>query len=197
MMPEPRAWAVNHKKVQRLWREEGLRVPVKRRRKRVGSSTTEAPQAGAPNVVWAVDFQFDADETGRAIKIASIVDEHTRECLGGIVARSITGDDLIVHLDAIAAKRGLPQVLRCDNGPSVDLPSDGRLSWRGHRDLLHPTRCPVAQWLRGVLQQPNPRRVPEHHQLLVPHPCSGDHRRLEEGVQHHQTPLSARLPQPG
>lgn len=77
-------WAVNHKKVQRLWREEGLRVPVRRRRKRVGSSTAEAPQADAPNVVWAVDFQFDADETGRAIKIASIVDEHTRECLGGL-----------------------------------------------------------------------------------------------------------------
>ena len=45
-------WEINHKKVQRLWREEGLLVPVKRRRKRIGSSTAEAPSAGAPNTVW-------------------------------------------------------------------------------------------------------------------------------------------------
>ncbi|KFC49966.1 hypothetical protein GY12_23615, partial [Micrococcus luteus] len=68
---------VNHKKIQRLWRDEGLRVPQRRRRKRVGSSTVDAPTADAPNVVWAVDFQFDADEHGRPIKICSIVDEHT------------------------------------------------------------------------------------------------------------------------
>ena len=72
-------WVVNHKKIQRLWREEGLRVPQRRRRKRVGSSTVDAPAAVAPNLVWAVDFQFDADEQGRPIKICSIVDEHTRD----------------------------------------------------------------------------------------------------------------------
>jgi len=103
---------LNHKKVQRLGREEVLRVPVRRRRKRVGSSTAEAPPSGALNVVWAVDFQSDADGTGRTIKVASIVDEQTRGCLGGIVARSITGDDPITRLDAIAADRGLPEVLR-------------------------------------------------------------------------------------
>ena len=80
-------WVVNHKKIQRLWRDEGLRVPQRRRRKRVGSSTVDAPTADAPNVVWAVDFQFDADEHGRLIKICSIVDEHTRECIGGLVER--------------------------------------------------------------------------------------------------------------
>ena len=61
-------WVVNHKKIQRLWRDEGLRVPQRRRRKRVGSSTVDAPTADAPNVVWAVDFQFDADERGCPIK---------------------------------------------------------------------------------------------------------------------------------
>ena len=49
-------WMVNHKKIQRLWREEGLRVPQRRRRKRVGASTADAPSASAPNLVWAVDF---------------------------------------------------------------------------------------------------------------------------------------------
>lgn len=108
-------WHVNHKKIQRLWREEGLRVPQRRRRKRLGTSTTpNLPTADAPNTVWAVDFQFDATTEGRPVKIASIVDEHTRECLGGLVERNITGDDLIDELDRIAATRGYPVVLRCD-----------------------------------------------------------------------------------
>jgi putative transposase len=85
-------WTVNHKKIQRLWREEGLRVPQRRRRKRLGASTAPGlPTAGAPNRVWAVDFQFDATTDGRPVKIVSIIDEHTRECLGGLVERSITG----------------------------------------------------------------------------------------------------------
>jgi putative transposase len=60
-------WAINHKKVQRLWREEGLRVPQRRRRKRLGTSTTGiVPTADAPNRVWAVDFQFDTTGSGAA-----------------------------------------------------------------------------------------------------------------------------------
>ena len=82
--------AVSHMRIQRLWHEEGLRVPQQRRPKRVGSSTVDAPAAVAPNLVWAVDFQFDADEQGRAIDICSIVDERTRECTGVLVDRSIT-----------------------------------------------------------------------------------------------------------
>jgi putative transposase len=69
-------WNVNHKKIQRLWRDEGLRVPQRRRRKRLGASTTpNPPSADAPNVVWAVDFQFDATTDGRPIKIVSLVDD--------------------------------------------------------------------------------------------------------------------------
>ncbi len=93
-------WAVNHKKVQRLWREDGLRVPQRRRRKRTGVSTAATlPTAAAPNSVWAVDFQFDATTDGRPIKIASVVDEHTRKCLGGLVERNITGQNLIDELE--------------------------------------------------------------------------------------------------
>ena len=53
-----------------------------------------------------MDFQFDVTADGRPIKIVSIVDEHTRECLGGMVERSITGEDLIAELDRLAAERG-------------------------------------------------------------------------------------------
>lgn len=87
---------MNHKKIQRLWREEGLRVPQRRKRKRHGTSTAPPTVvADAPNLVWAVDFQFDVTADGRPIKIVSIIDEHTRECLGGMVERSITADQLI------------------------------------------------------------------------------------------------------
>jgi Integrase core domain len=110
---------VNHKKIQRLWREEGLRVPQRRRCKRHGTSTaSDTVVADAPNRVWAVDFQFGSTTGGRPIKIVSTVDEHTRECLGGMVERSITGEHLIGELARLATERGtFPAVLRCDNGP--------------------------------------------------------------------------------
>jgi hypothetical protein len=88
-------WIVNHKKIQRLWREEGLRVPQRWRRKRHGTSTAPLTvTADAPNRVWAVDFQLDVTTDGRPVKIVSIIDAHTRECLGGMVERSITGEEL-------------------------------------------------------------------------------------------------------
>jgi hypothetical protein len=65
-------------------------------------------------------FQFDATADGRPIKIVSIIDEHTRECLGGLVERSIAGGELVSELDRLAAERGsYPAVLRCDNGPEL------------------------------------------------------------------------------
>jgi putative transposase len=147
-------WTVNHKKIQRLWREEGLRVPQRQRRKRVGSSTADAPAATAANVVWAVDFQFDADEQGRPIKICSIVDEHTRECLGGLVERSITADRLIDQLDALVAERGAPAVLRSDNGP--EFISAAMADWAGTRTRLVYIP-PGSPWCNGYVESFNSR----------------------------------------
>jgi transposase InsO family protein len=82
-----RAWAarrygerreVNEKKIHRLWREEGLQVKIRSPRKRAGVSSIPSIEADAPNVVWAIDFQFDSTVDGKAIKIASMIDEHTR-----------------------------------------------------------------------------------------------------------------------
>jgi putative transposase len=73
---------INHKRVQRLWREEGLRRPVRtRKRRRVAPGTAERLRAERPNQVWAVDFQFDETADGRRLKLANLVDEHTREAL--------------------------------------------------------------------------------------------------------------------
>ncbi|MBU19466.1 MULTISPECIES: IS3-like element ISAar43 family transposase [unclassified Microbacterium] len=147
-------WVVNHKKIQRLWREEGLRVPQRRRRKRVGSSTVDAPAAVAPNLVWAVDFQFDADEQGRPIKICSIVDEHTRECIGGLVERSITADRLTAHLEDLVAVRGAPAALRSDNGP--EFISDAMADWAGTRTGLFYIP-PGSPWHNGYVESFNSR----------------------------------------
>ncbi|PPI98956.1 IS3 family transposase [Nocardia nova] len=123
-----RAWAalrfdeghrVNRKRVHRLWKQEGLQVRTHHRRKRVGSSSVPAVVADAPKAVWALDFQFDSTVDGRAVKIASMVDEHTRESLLHLVERSITGERLVAELARVFAARGVPKVLRCDNGPEM------------------------------------------------------------------------------
>ncbi|WP_115261561.1 IS3 family transposase [Micrococcus luteus] len=147
-------WVVNHKKIQRLWRDEGLRVPQRRRRKRVGSSTVDAPTADAPNVVWAVDFQFDADEHGRPIKICSIVDEHTRECIGDLVERSIAAERLTAHLEDLVAARGAPAVLRSDNGP--EFISEAMADWAGTRTGLSYIP-PGSPWRNGYVESFNSR----------------------------------------
>jgi putative transposase len=114
---------VNRKQVQRLWREEGLRVPVRhRKRQRLGTSTVPAPRLRAerPNHVWALDFQFDQTADGRVLKLLNVVDEHTREALAMVAARSITADATVASLDLVVADRGTaPEYIRCDNGPEL------------------------------------------------------------------------------
>jgi len=106
-------WVANHKKIWRLWGEEGLRVVVNRRRKRVGvSDLPTITQAAAPGDVWAIDFQFHSTSAGKPLKILSIVDEHTRQALGGQVEYSITASDLIDQLDVLTIEHGSPKALR-------------------------------------------------------------------------------------
>jgi transposase InsO family protein len=113
----------NRKKIQRLWREEGLRVPVKRRkRQRLGVSTTPADrlQAERPDHVWALDYQFDVTSTGRTLKILHVVDEYTRESLADVVAYNIDADATVATLDKIVGQRATtPAFIRCDNGPEL------------------------------------------------------------------------------
>ena len=116
-----RGWAVNRKKVQRLWREEGLRVPPKRRkRQRTGDSDSGLLKAERPDHVWALDYQFDVTAAGRKIKILHVLDEFTRESLSDLVDHSIDADATVVCLDKIASARGRhPEFIRCDNGPEL------------------------------------------------------------------------------
>ena len=116
-------WTVNRKAVQRLWREEGLRVPSRRhKRQRLGTSTAPAERLRAerPNHVWALDFQFDQTADGRVLKLLNVVDEHTREALATVAARRINADATVVTLDQLTTARGtVPEYIRCDNGPEL------------------------------------------------------------------------------
>jgi putative transposase len=116
-------WAVNRKAIQRRWREEGLRVPVRRRkRQRLGSSTCPPDRLAAehPDHVWALDYQFDQTEDGRRLKLLNVVDEHTREALTIEVNRRIDADTTVKVLERLVTERGaVPRFIRCDNGPEL------------------------------------------------------------------------------
>jgi len=116
-------WRVNRKAIQRLWREEGLRVPVRRRkRQRLGTSTTPAARLAAehPDHVWALDYQFDQTQDGRILKLLNVVDEHTREALTITVERRLDADATVAVLDRLVAERQTtPRFIRCDNGPEL------------------------------------------------------------------------------
>ena len=116
-------WSVNRKRTQRLWREEGLRVPVRaRKRQRLGVSTVPAARLTAerPDHVWALDFQFDQTADGRILKLLHVVDEFTREALAMKCERRIDADATVAVLDGLIADRGrAPGHIRCDNGPEL------------------------------------------------------------------------------
>jgi putative transposase len=115
-------WVVNRKRVQRLWREEGLRVrPYAQKRRRVGISTVPAKRLRAErrNHIWALDFIFDSTSDGRPLKALSMCDEFTRESVGRELGRSITAADVVEVLDQAKAKRGAPEYIRMDNGPEM------------------------------------------------------------------------------
>ena len=89
----------------------------KPRRKRAGYSTSPITTADAPNVVWAIDFQFDSLRCGTTVKLASLVDEHTRESILDVTDCSITSEKVIDYVKKTIAQCGAPLVLRCDNEP--------------------------------------------------------------------------------
>ena len=113
---------VNRKRIQRLWREEGLRVPTrKRKRRRLGVSGAPAGllRATGPGEVWALDFQFDSTTDGRQFKLLHVVDEHTREALAIVVDRSIDADGVVAALEQLTSLHGPPGYVRMDNGPEL------------------------------------------------------------------------------
>ena len=115
-------WRVNKKRIQRLWRLEGLRVPA-RQHKRLRLGTTDGSisrrRAAHRREIWSYDFVMDQTEDGRRLKMLPVVDEFSRECLTVEVARHFTAADVIRVLDRLFKEHGAPRYLRSDNGPEL------------------------------------------------------------------------------
>ena len=120
MLNNQKGWRVNHKRVERIWRREGLKIPKKQpKRGRLwlsdGSCIRLRPEH--KDHVWSYDFMVARTNDGRAFRILNIIDEFTRECPGILVARKITTQDVIDLLFHLFIFRGIPEHLRSDNGP--------------------------------------------------------------------------------
>jgi putative transposase len=127
---------VNHKRVHRVYREAGLSIRRKKRKHCVRSGQP-LRVCTAANQEWGLDFVHDAVESGRAIRVLSVVDAHTRECLALEVDTSFASRRVTRVLEGIIAERGTPLAIRCDNGP--ELTSRHFLAWCIDRkiELLH------------------------------------------------------------
>ena len=148
---------VNHKRVERVYRELGLTLRRKKRKHcvRVGRPLLARTAA---NQEWALDFVHDAVECGRTIRVLSVVDAYTRECLALEVDTSFASRRVTRVLDQIIAGRGSPQSIRCDNGP--ELTSRQFLAWAIERkiELLHiqpgkPTQNARLESFNGKLRE--------------------------------------------
>jgi putative transposase len=112
-------WVVNNKRIHRLWIAEGLRVPYRKKKRRLRGigSCVGAMCPIRPGVVWALDFQFDQTNDGRMLKLLNVIDEYSRECLAIVTERSIDADGVVACLERLSAEHGAPAYLRFDNGP--------------------------------------------------------------------------------
>lgn len=108
---------INHKRVLRLYREEGLKLRPKRRKKVVSVQRIQPPETTGINQKWSMDFVSDTLSCGRRFRALCIVDCYSRECLALEVDTSLSGERVVRVLERLRETRGLPQVIQTDNGP--------------------------------------------------------------------------------
>ncbi len=119
---------VNHKRVERIYREESLQLPRKKGKKRGVNNRAAALLApGGPNERWSMDFMSDSLSDGRRFRVLTVVDDFTRESVATLVDTGITGERVIRTLEWLQETRGLPGMLVMDNGP--EFTSKAMLTW--------------------------------------------------------------------
>ena len=147
---------VNHKRVERLWRQAGLKVPQKQpKRKRLwfndGSCVRLRPRY--KNHVWSYDFVHDRTCNGKAIRMLTIIDEHTRECLAIEVNRKLNSQNVMDVLSQLFIEHGIPQYIRSDNGPEFIAK---RLRWWLKRHKINTLFIePGSPWENGYIKSFN------------------------------------------
>lgn len=157
-------WRVNRKRVHRLWRKEGFKVPRKSRKRRrlmaggagiVGINGIMRRRALYKNHVWGIDFVFDRDSSGGSLKWLGVIDEYTRECLVLEVARTMTADDVVDLLIGLFKVRGVPRHIRSDNGPEFIADAIKRLAQVTGIESLYID--PGSPWQNGFTESFNSR----------------------------------------
>jgi putative transposase len=146
-------WRVNVKRVHRLWKQEGFKVPMKQHKKRrLGHSANGILRHRAlhKNHMWCVDFIFDTDERGRTLKWLSCVDEFTRECVLLEVERGMTSDDVVNLLIDAFKQRGVPKHIRSDNGGEFIAHAIQRLAQITGLTMLY--IAPASPWENGFAE---------------------------------------------
>jgi putative transposase len=149
-------WRVNRKRVHRLWRQQGLKVPRKQRKKRrPGSSANSCVRRPAEHKghVWAWDFRHDRTSDGRPLKWLTLVDEYTRECLALEVGRGMTARAVIAVPAAVVRERGAPAHTRSDNGPEFS--AKAIRAWMSGAGLETLDIEPGAPWENGYAESFN------------------------------------------
>ena len=151
-----KGWQVNHKRVERIWRREGLKVPQKQpRRGRLwlndGSCIRLRPLY--KDHVWSYDFMMARTADGRVFRILNIIDEYTRECLAIMVKRHITSQDVIDQLFELFLFRGVPEHIRSDNGP--EFTSKSVRDWLTRLGVKTLFIEPGSPWENGYIESFN------------------------------------------
>ena len=146
---------VNEKRVHRLWRKEGLKVPQKQHKKRrlcTGTSDNSIvrKRATRPNEVWSFDFCHDRTVDGKPLKIFSVIDEFTRRCLTIHVEHRFTGGDVVRALKKLIGKHGVPEHVRCDNGP--EFVSATLCGWASRAKIGTLFIEPGSPWENGITE---------------------------------------------
>lgn len=156
-------WRINRKRVERIWRQEGLKVPKKQpKRKRLwfndGSCIRRRPEY--PNHVWSYDFMTDRTSNGKAIRFLNILDEYSRESLKIYLDRKITSYDVIEHLAELFVERGAPDYIRSDNGP--EFTARVVREWLERLGVKTLFIEPGSPWENGFIESFNGKMRDEH-----------------------------------
>jgi putative transposase len=126
-------WGINHKRIQRMYREE--RLAVRRKRRKRVAQTARQPKVlpDGPNERWSMDFMADSLATGRGFRVLNVVDDYTRECVAIEVDTSLSGERVARVLDRVIERRGKPDSVVMDNGP--EFTSRALDAWAYERDI--------------------------------------------------------------
>jgi len=151
-------WHVNRKRVQRLWRAEGLKVPTrthKRTRLGDGENACHKRKPEHAHHVWAIDFLMDTTLSGGRLKFLTLIDEFSRSCLSIKVERTMTSRDVVAELERLITLHGAPSFIRCDNGPEFIAQATRRFLIEAKTQTLFVD--PGSPWQNGYCESFNSR----------------------------------------